>query len=140
MDGELVESDPSAPHSFEEAFYACFPYYLSVGMTEGQFWDGDPLLPKYFRRADDLRRQRQNEGAWLQGMYIYDAISRLSPLIRPMGKKGTKPKPYVEEPYPIDQEKVKELEKKKEKATAEKGHRFMQALMVSSNRKQNGEE
>ena len=34
---------------------------------------------------------------WLQGMYIYDAISRLSPILRAFAKKGPKAQPYVED-------------------------------------------
>lgn len=34
---------------------------------------------------------------WLQGMYIYDAISRLSPILRAFAKKGTKAQPYADE-------------------------------------------
>lgn len=71
---------------------------------------------------------------WLQGMYIYDAVARLSPILRAFAKKGTKPQPYVDEAYPINKKTVEEAEIKKEKATAQKGLRYMQAYMVQNNK------
>ena len=80
----------SAPPSYSEIFLAKFPYYLSIGMTEEQYWDRDCTLVKSYRKAEELRKERVNQEMWLQGMYIYDAISRLSPILRAFAKKGTK--------------------------------------------------
>ena len=33
-------------------FRQVFPYYLSIGMTADEFWNGDNGLPKAFREAD----------------------------------------------------------------------------------------
>lgn len=85
----------SAPPSYSEIFLAKFPYYLSIGMTEEQYWDRDSTLVKSYRKAEELRKERVNQEMWLQGMYIYDAISRLSPILRAFAKKGTKAQPYV---------------------------------------------
>ena len=71
---------------------------------------------------------------WLQGMYIYDAISRLSPILRAFAKKGTKAQSYVEEPYAITKKTMEEAELKKEKAKSDKGLRYMQAYMVQANK------
>lgn len=124
----------SAPPSYSEIFYAKFPYYLSIGMTEEQYWDRDSTLVKYYREAEELRKERMNQEAWLQGMYIYDAISRLSPILRAFAKKGTKAQPYVEEAYPISKKTVEEAELKKEKAKSQKGLRYMQAYMAQNNK------
>lgn len=105
----------SAPPSYSEIFLAKFPYYLSIGMTEEQYWDRDSTLVKSYRKAEELRKERVNQEMWLQGMYIYDAISRLSPILRAFAKKGTKAQPYVEEAYPINKKTVEEAELKKEK-------------------------
>jgi hypothetical protein len=29
-------------------------------MTPEQYWDGDPALAKYYRKADEIKRKRQN--------------------------------------------------------------------------------
>ena len=65
-------------------------------------------------------------------MYIYDAISRLSPLVRAFAKKGTKPKPHPYEPYPINKRLEKQAEVNKEKAISQNGLRYMQQLMAQS--------
>lgn len=127
--------DRSAPSSFTETFETQFPYYLSIGMTEEQFWDRDSTLVKYYREAEKLRQERKNQECWLLGMYVYDAIGRISPVLRSQSKKGAKPKPYVEEPYPINRETKEAVENKEEKAKAQKGMQFMQSFMIENNKK-----
>lgn len=104
-------------------------------MTEEQYWDKDCELVKYYREAEAMRREKFNQEAWLQGMYIYDAIMRLSPILHAFAKKGTKPQPYVDVPYPISQQGMEDAKARKEKAVAEKGKRFMEAFMAKNNQK-----
>ena len=142
MDSELVkplsdyrENGDSIPHfSYADTFSSRFPYYLSIGMTEEQYWDKDCMLAKYYREADELRKERMNQELWLQGMYFYDAMSRLSPILKAFAKARTKPMPYVEDPYPITKKSAKENEEKKEKAMADKGLRYMQDYMLQANK------
>lgn len=35
----------------------------------------------------------------MQGVYIYDALCRVSPILHAFSKSGTKPLPYVTKPY-----------------------------------------
>ena len=104
-------------------------------MTEEQYWDKDCMLVKYYREAEEMRREKFNQEAWLQGMYIYDAIMRLSPILHAFAKKGTKPQPYVDSPYPISQAGMEEAKTRKEKAVADHGKRFMEAFMVKNNQR-----
>lgn len=92
------------------------------------------MLPKYYRKAEDLRMERHNEEVWLQGMYVYDAIVRLTPILRAFAKKGAKPKPYVEEPYPITQKKQEYKQLRKDKAVSDKGIAKMEAFMQKFNK------
>ena len=115
--------------TYTEQFYEAFPYYLSIGMTYEQYWDGDPSLVKYYRRADEFRIERKNQELWLQGMYVYEAICDVAPILQAMAKKGTKASPYPEKPYAIT-EKQRRLERvEKERQVAEKGKRMMEMLM-----------
>ena len=141
MDSDLVkplsnykENGDSIPHfSYKDTFCSKFPYYLAIGMTEEQYWDKDCMLAKYYREADELRKERMNQELWLQGMYYYDAMSRLSPILKAFAKAGTKAMPYVEEPYPITKKSAKENQEKKEKAMSDKGLRYMQDYMLQAN-------
>ena len=146
MDGKLVsgllsacegsEPDGSFPFvTYTERFYEQFPYYLSIGMSPEQYWDGDPALAKYYRKADEMRLTRKNQELWLQGMYIYEAICDASPIFHAFAKKGTKPYPYTDKPYPLTDRQRETNTETKEKAISEKGKRFMEAFMKINNSK-----
>ena len=146
MDGKLVsgslsahkgsERDSSLPFvTYTERFYEQFPYYLAIGMTPEQYWDGDPMLAKYYRKADAIRLERMNQEKWLQGMYIYEAICDASPILQAFAKKGTKPHPYADKPYALTENQRKQNEESKEKAIANKGKKFMEAFMKLNNSK-----
>lgn len=126
---------PNSPYPYTEAFYQQFPYYLSIGMTAEQYWDDDATLAYYYRKAEEIRKERVNQEMWLQGMYIYDAISRLTPVLHAFAKKGTKPQPYVEEPYAVSKKTAMDAEERKAKAKSEKGRRFMEAIMAQNNKR-----
>ena len=88
------------------------PYYLSVGMTPQDFWHGDPELVRIYRSADELRVRRADSIAWLQGMYVYEAICDVAPILRPLSK-ARKPMEYAKKPYlrlAYDKERENELE------------------------------
>jgi hypothetical protein len=115
-----------------------FPYYLSIGMTPEQYWDGDCTLTKYYRKAEELRNEKRNQELWLQGMYIYEAICDVSPVLHAFAKKGTKPHPYSSRPYAISEKQIKQEREEKERKIAEKGKRFMEAVMRSTNKRFEG--
>lgn len=124
--------------TYTEQFYEVFPYYLSIGMTYEQFWEGDPSLAKYYRQADELRTERRNQEMWLQGLYIYEALCDASPLMQGFAKKGTKARPYSDKPYSITEKQRRKEAAEKEIAVANKGKRFMEMLMSKTNSKFKG--
>ena len=150
MDSELVSSSLSATEgggqnssspllfTYTEKFYEFFPYYLSIGMTPEQYWEGDCTLVKYYRKAEEMRVDRRNQEMWLQGMYIYEAICDVSPILHAFAKKGAKPHPYPSKPYAISEKQIRQEREEKERAIAEKGKRFMEAIMLSNNKRFEG--
>ena len=149
MDSELVSSSLSATEgsgqsgslpscTYTEQFYKLFPYYLSIGMSAEQYWDGDCTLPKYYRQAEELRNEKRNQELWLQGMYIYEAICDVAPILHAFAKKGTKPTPYSAKPYPLNPKQIKRDEEEKQRKLAEKGKKFMEAMAASINKKFEG--
>ena len=106
-------------------------------MTPEQYWDGDPMLAKYYRKADELRRQRKNQELWLQGMYIYEALCDVSPIYNAFAKKGTKPRPYADRPYSITESERKDEKKIREEREREKARRYMEAKMANLNKRFN---
>ena len=111
--------------SYNDIFTQLCPYYMSIGMSYDEFWNGDVSMVKAYRKANELRDKRRNFELWLQGNYFYEALCDASPLFRFSMKKGVvKPEPYVKEPYPITAAEVREreereLRKKEERLKAE---------------------
>ena len=102
MDSELVSSSLSATDggghnsslpnfTYTERFYEMFPYYLSIGMTPEQYWESDCTLTKYYRKAEELRNEKRNQELWLQGMYVYEAIADVSPVLHAFAKRVLNP-------------------------------------------------
>jgi hypothetical protein len=124
-----------AATSYREIFENALPNYLFMGMTPEQFWNEDSTLVVAYRKAFEMKQEADNTRMWLQGAYIYDAISRLIPIMQPFAKKGTKAVPYLEKPYPLkedsdneDKPKDKNIEQGKVKALE-----WMQEKMAAIN-------
>lgn len=131
---EGSEQSSSLPFvTYTERFHERFPYYLSIGMTPEQYWDGDPEWARAFRKADEMRMERKNQELWLQGMYIYEALCDASPILHALAKKGTKPYPYTDKPYPITEKQHKRNKVDAEKAKFDKGKKLMEAFMKANN-------
>lgn len=130
-------SGQTAPtfNSYTSTFYDLFPYYLSIGMTPEQYWDGDPALAKYYRKADEIKRKRQNTDLWLQGMYIYEALCDVAPIFHAFAKKGTKPRPYPDHPYSLTKKDREEEAKLLEQREREKAKQYMEAKMAEINKR-----
>lgn len=101
-------SDGSTPFfsTYTKIFYDHFPYYLSIGMTYELYWEKSADLVISYRKAQELINKKANEQMWWNGLYIYDAISRLSPILHAFAKEGTKAVPYMEKPYPLTKEQA----------------------------------
>ena len=79
-------------------------------MTADQYWNGDCQLVKAYREARKIQQKRKNEELWLQGMYIYEALCDVSPILRAFSK-ARKPAPYPEEPYKLADRKDEKAKK-----------------------------
>lgn len=124
--------------TYTEKFNELFPYYLSIGMTEEQYWDRDSTLVVAYRKAEELKTNRKNQEMWLQGAYIYEALCRVSPIFHAFAKKGTKPAPYVTEPYTITEKQAEVRREEKAKKTYDKGKSLMEGFMIRHNKKFEG--
>lgn len=80
-------------------------------MTHEQFYHGDVTMVRAYRKADKLRQQRENEQAWLHGLYVYEAIGCMAPILNLNAKRGTKALPYSTKPHDFSPPPVTETEK-----------------------------
>lgn len=117
MDGKLAELSPSEEDKLSKSVVEIFDdqcaYYISLGMTYTEYWDGDAMMPRFYRQAEELKRRRENFNAWLQGAYVYEAIRDLAPSINPLTKARSKP--YRDTVIPMLPSEIKEHEEKKKK-------------------------
>lgn len=124
--------------TYNEKFQELFPYYLSIGMTEEQYWDRDSTLVVAYRKAEELKTNRKNQEMWLQGAYVYEALCRVSPLLHAFAKNGTKPVPYIAEPFAITEKQAEYRQEEKEKKNFDKGKTMMEGFMIRHNKKFEG--
>jgi hypothetical protein len=100
-----------------------------MGMSYEQYWEQSPYLTVAYRKAYRIKRETENEQAWLQGLYVFDAFAVV--LANVFSKRGTKKQKYIERP--IDIFPLTEREKKRREAEE---NAKMQAVMESMVRKQ----
>ena len=96
------------------------PYYMSYGMSFDEFWHGDAYLVKFYRDAYKLKIRYDDVFMWKQGMYIYEALCDVSPILHAFSKQGTKPLQYRDKPMleELDENKT-EKEKEEEVKNAQ---------------------
>lgn len=100
-----------------------------MGMSYEQYWDGPPAIATAYRKAYRLKREAENEQAWLQGLYNYDAFAVT--LANAFRSKGAKRQKYMEKP--IDIFPLTEAEKQRREREEMKK---MEAAMKAMARKQ----
>ena len=103
LDEKLSTEDKTYTEIFKEAL----PFYISIGMNVNQFYNEDVTLATIYRKAYNIKNERDNSRLWLQGMYIYDAIntSLYNVFCR---KSGQSVASYTQKPYPINQKQLEE--------------------------------
>lgn len=67
---------------------------MAIGMTAEEYWEGDPHLAPFYYQAYKLRFDMLNQQAWLQGLYVFNAVS--TALANAFSKRTHK---YVEKPF-----------------------------------------
>ena len=77
-------------------------------------------MVKAYRKAWELKTRERNREMWLQGLYIYEAICDVSPVLHAFAKNGTKPKEYLKEPIALTEKEVKERRERDERERYEK--------------------
>ena len=108
-DKEKVE-DTSLTKTFEEM---C-PIFMSYGMSYDEYWYGSPYRARFYLEAHKIKVKQKDEELWMQGMYIYEALCDVSPILHAFSKNGTKPLPYADGPYLHKNKKYQTKEEKEQ--------------------------
>lgn len=83
-------------------------YYMAIGMSYEDYWFASPHLVKYYRKAHRYRTEQRNQELWLQGLYIYNAVSTV--ISNAFGGKSGKKAKYLEKPIDIFPKKIEKSE------------------------------
>ena len=96
------------------------PHCLSMGIGASEFWNMNIRTLRPYLMAEDIKREQTNYFMWLQGLYVYDAMSVV--IGNAFSKKGSKKLEYLHEPIkilpPTEEEKRIKAEKDRRKAIA----------------------
>ena len=104
-----------------------------MGMPTDEYWNGDPQLVKYYRKAAEIKRSERNTELWLQGLYVYEAIMDLSPILRSF-VKNPKPQPYSKAPYPLSEAEKKRREEAEAEEEAKKTQERLREMALAFNK------
>lgn len=106
---------------------------MSFGMTYDDFWNGDNELPRYYRKAYEIRQREADHNAWLQGAYVYQAIGALAPALKAFAKGQVHP--YLDHPFSQDMKPldIDGPKKTKEEKSDEKALTWMEMWAISFN-------
>lgn len=115
MDGDAVEAEPSEPKRLVDIFREVFPYYLAMGMSYNEFWYGNPSLVCDYRKAWEIKQKNEEYARWRSGMYFYDALLKVAPVLRPFAKGRVEPGKYPDRPFPLTEKEAKEQEEQRER-------------------------
>ena len=100
--------------SLTQLFEELCPIFMSYGMSYNEYWYGSPYRAKFYSKAHQIKIKQKDEELWMQGMYIYEALCDVSPILHAFSKNGTKPLPYATHPYTKDIERNKTKEEKEQ--------------------------
>ncbi len=106
MEDSLGNLSKQVEHIFlYKEFEKICPYYISIGMSYEQFWYGETSMTKAYLEAYKLKEKKETIknkwSIWELGLYIYEALCYVSPIIRAFSK-AKKPLPYPSKPHEID--------------------------------------
>lgn len=104
------EPEPEPELWFTDIFESQQAWYLSVGMTVDEFWNGPPELAKVYRDAMLLRERRENVRAWRNGLYMVHALD--ATVMNVFRKKSATAAEYLSEPLPLTKKDVEERQER----------------------------
>jgi hypothetical protein len=83
---------------------------MSLGMSYDEFWNQNVDMVRAYRKADEMKRRRENEILWLQGLYVRDAL--ICTVGNMFAGKSGKQYEYPKEPYAITETDIHEREER----------------------------
>ena len=117
--------------SFTDSFKEYCPIFMSYGMSYDEFWYDDVCKARYYLKAYKQKLKQKDMELWEQGMYIYELLLEVAPILRPFSK--AEPLPYTEKPHHMLIEEQKDEEKQKELSEQQKETERLKAQIWLNN-------
>lgn len=125
MVGEVL-TEESEPPTATQIFEEQCPYYMAMGMSVSEFWDGDPMLVVYYRKAHEIQQELINVWEWRMGVYNLYAFGTI---IGSMFAKNKDDMPdYLKEPLPLREKTEEEKEAERQAEIKAQNDRFAELL------------
>lgn len=137
MGNSAIESNKEL-FSYSKIFEEKCPYFMSIGMSYSQFWYEDCWIANMYLKAYSIKKEQLNEQFWLQGMYIYEALCDVSPVLHAFCKKDTKPIPYLKEPFPLTSKSETKLSEEEAQAERDKAEIYFRQWARNAAKKSKG--
>ena len=103
---------------------------MAMGMSLSEFWDGDPMLVVYYRKAHQIRQDMINAWEWRMGVYN---LSAFGTVVGSMFAKNKNDMPeYIKEPLPL-REKTEEEKQAEIKAQNDRFAALLERNMARFN-------
>lgn len=134
IDGYGRGRKPSFSYRYTDILDEACPKYLRAGMSYEDYWEGDPQMAVYYRKKLDQEIDYENFKAWLQGLYVYEAILDLVPAIKPF-VKNPEIRPYRDKPISLTDVERENREEEENKQKLRNGRQFMEMMAASINQK-----
>ena len=102
------------PFSVTTLFEDSCPFFMSLGMSYDDFWNGDCELTRYNLRAHKIKQDRLNSEMYWQGYYTFYATHRA--VLKAFAKNESEAAQvnYLDRPLPRTVEEVEELKRQDE--------------------------
>ena len=107
---------------------------MSIGVSYDDYWNGEPEICKYARKAEEYRQREKNQYAWLSSIYIFRALLDASPAFHDFGDGQQLDIHYsVERPFPMSQKEAEEIERERQQKYIETFRERMKAAQDTIN-------
>lgn len=94
----IGSSSISKKQTYSDALDEVCAYYMAIGVSCDEFWHGDYTRLEHYQKAHETKNEMRNQEMWMQGLYIFDAVSiAMSNALRKSGK----PESYIKKPYDL---------------------------------------
>lgn len=134
IDGYGKSRKPSFSYRYTEILDEECSTYLMAGMSYDDYWNGPAEMVLYYKKKLKKERDYANFQSWLQGLYIYEAILNLSPVLKPF-VKNPEVIPYREKPIPLTKAEIDKMLEEQEMARVKANREKMEQMLSVYNRR-----